>query len=458
MATAFAVGCAKCPAPVQAGLDTAEPELRVFLHGLIDAARSKPCSGLVRGQLAMAYDANGFVDAAAATYAQAAALDDDPRWPYHLAIAQAARSDFDAAIDAADSALAIDPGYPPTWLWRGLWLLDLDQAAPAAQAFANALDVAKHPAHVAAARVGAARASLRLGEVEAAGTALEAAAAGFDHPHIRLLLRRARQRAREGAQEPAGQTPIPLAGPMRWPDPRRDGLAAYVRGLSGSLALAAKMLDAGRARSAAALLEPLLETYPENVELANDLGIALRLVGREQDALALLAEGLRRRPDYAPFHFNFAILQERLGETALAERHLREALKLNANLDGGPRRLANILVRTGRVEEARAILEQAAAAHPVRAELRFFAGMVAGTQGDWPAAVAHLDAAARAAPNHDRAQLLLATALAEVGEFAAAAAARDAARRLGVAPDEIETARAHAESLQRTDRDSAARR
>ena len=447
-AAAFASGCTQCPAPTVAGADAAEAELRAFLRGMVAAARSAPCSASLRGQLAMAYDANGFVDAAAATYAQAAALGDDPRWPYHLAITRAARGDFDAALAAVDAALAQDGDYAPAWIWRGRWLLDLDRAGPAATAFANGIEVAQHPAHIAAARAGAGRAALRLGDVDGALATLEAAAARFDHPHLHWLARRARQRVsgHSDAETSAGARP---PTPLRWPDPRRDAVAAYVRGLSGTLALAKKMLQAGRAAAAVALLEPLRGAYGQDAGFTNDLGIALRLAGREQDALALLGEGLRRHPNYSPFHFNVAVLHERLGDDQAAERHYREALRQNASLPGAPRRLANLLVRDGRVEQARKLLERFAHAHPGRAELRFVAGLVAGAQQDWPAAVTHLRAAVAAAPAHQRAHLSLATALAEVGDFAAARAARNTAERLGVAPGEIENARAHAEWLAR---------
>ena len=449
-AAAFASGCSTCPAPPVAGAEVAEAELRAFLRGMVAAVRSTPCSAPLRGQLAMAYDANGFVNAAAATYAQAAALGDDPRWPYHLAIARAARGDLEAALTAVDAALALDDDYAPAWLWRGQWLLDLDRAAMAARAFANAIEVARHPAHVAAAQAGAGRAALRRGDVAHALATLEAAVARFDHPHLHWLLRRARQRAPTRA-DPQAPVEASLAArpptPLRWPDPRRDAIAAYVRGLSGTLALAKKMLQAGRADAAVALLEPLRQTHGQDNGLTNDLGIALRLAGREQDALVLLGEGLRRQPDYPPFHFNVAVLHERLGDEPAAERHYREALRQNPNLPGAPRRLANLLVRNGRVEQARELLERFARTHPGRADLRFVAGLVAGAQQDWPAAVTHLRAAVAAAPTHQRAHLSLATALAEVGDFAAAGEARNTAERLGVAASEIENARAHADRL-----------
>lgn len=442
-AALLALGCSRCPVPVVAGEATAEPELHAFLAGLVAAAQARPCSPAVLGQLAMAYDVNGFRVAAATTYAQAAELGDDPRWDYHLAVTQAAGGEYEAALASMARALSADGGYAPGWLRRGFWLLALDRPEPAAEAFAQALTVAEHPAQSAAAVAGAARADLRRGDIAGALARLEPAVMRWRSPHLEFLLRRARQRS-AGDDGRAGGAPPPTQA-LRWPDPRRDALAAYVRGLSGSLALAERLLRAGRAEQAVDLLEPLRAGHPHNRQLANDLGNALRLSGRQDDALEVLGAGLGRHPDYAPLHFNLAVLQEARGDAAAAERHYREALRLNPDMAGPPRRLARLLARTDRPQAARAIAEDAAAAHPGRAELRFVAGMVAGVQGDWPAAFAHLEAAVRGAPANARAWLLLATAGAEVGDFEAAERARQTAERLGVDAAEIESARRHAE-------------
>ena len=438
-------GCSQCPPPPTPPAQIQEAELRDFLRSVVEAVRAAPCSGVVRGQLGMAYHANGFTAAAAETYAQATALDDDARWPYLLALTHAALGDLEDALRAVEAAIALAPEYASAWLHRGAWLLQLDRAVEAADIYARALALAEHPAVAAAARLGSARALLQQDDAAAALALLEALADEFDHPQVHYLFDRAQRQAGQGSALPPRAQPTP----MRWPDPHRDALHSHVRGLSGSLALAGSLLKANRPAEVVALLEPLLAAHDGNRQLMNDLAIAWRLTGRGDDALALLERGIATHAEYAPFHFNIALLREDAGDDEAAETHLRRALALNPNLAGVARRLASLLVRGGRVDEARETVKRAVRGSPRRADLRFFAGMVAGMQDDWPAALAHLRVVLQEAPRHQRAQFLIATAFAEQGEFAAARAALAAARRLGVAEEEIESARRHVEALAR---------
>lgn len=439
-------GCSQCPPPPTPPAQIQEAELRDFLRSVVEAVRAAPCSGVVRGQLGMAYHANGFTAAAAETYAQATALDDDARWPYLLALAHAALGNLQDALPAVEAAITLAPEYASAWLHRGGWLLQLDRAVEAADIYAEALALAEHPAVAAAARLGSARALLQQDDAAGALALLEALADEFDHPQVHYLFDRAqRQAGGQGSALPPREQPTP----MRWPDPYRDALHSHVRGLSGSLALAGSLLKANRPAEVAALLEPLLAAHDGNRQLMNDLAIAWRLTGRHDAALALLERGIANHADYAPFHFNIALLREDAGDDDAAETHLRRALALNPNLAGVARRLASLLVRGGRIEEARETVERAVRGSPRRTGLRFFAGMVAGMQSDWPAALAHLRVVLQEAPRHQRAQFLIATAFAEQGEFAAARAALAAAARLGVAEEEIESGRRHVEALAR---------
>ena len=229
-------------APIVAGLDGQEPELVDYLASLRQAVRAQPHSGLSRGHLAMAYDANGFARAAEATYTQAQALDpEDFRWPYFRATALATLGDYRAALQSLDRALAIDSSYPPAWLWRGAWLLDLDRYEEAGEAYSRAAQVASDPVSAAAATVGSARILLRQERTIEAVELLGKLTADSPHPYVVRLLRTAYRRLGRSSELP----PIArsdTATLLTWPDARLGEKSRYVRGFSGRLLIAEKIL------------------------------------------------------------------------------------------------------------------------------------------------------------------------------------------------------------------------
>ena len=85
---------------VIAGIDSPDEGLKRFFDEMIQSTRAMPNSGLMRGRLAMAYEANGFQDEAMITYEQAAALDQtDFRWPYLAAHLKARHERHQAALN-----------------------------------------------------------------------------------------------------------------------------------------------------------------------------------------------------------------------------------------------------------------------------------------------------------------------------------------------------------------------
>ena len=68
--------------PVEVPLDGTAPDVYGLLTGLRADAITEPGSGIRRAQLGMAYEVNGFPDAAFTSYQQAEMLDPgDARWP-----------------------------------------------------------------------------------------------------------------------------------------------------------------------------------------------------------------------------------------------------------------------------------------------------------------------------------------------------------------------------------------
>src|SRR4029453_1329997 len=97
-----------------------------------------------------------------------------------------------------------------------------------------------------------------------------------------------------------------------------------------------------------------LDRYREAARIAPDyprahlnVGNALSRLARLEDAIAAQQEALRRAADYVPAHFNLALLLVASGDSAAAEHHLREALRLDPGRADAAVVLADVLESRG---------------------------------------------------------------------------------------------------------------
>jgi tetratricopeptide (TPR) repeat protein len=75
----------------------------------------------------------------------------------------------------------------------------------------------------------------------------------------------------------------------------------------------------------------------------NNLGIALQLVGRTEEAIAHYQEALRINPDYVRAHYNCALALAGLGRFEEAVTHHQEALRIQPDFAGAHNNLAWLL-------------------------------------------------------------------------------------------------------------------
>lgn len=439
--------------PVAAGADAEDRDLAAYLQELHQAASELPQSGAIRGRLGMAYDANGFTDAAMTTYRQAAALDaGEFRWPYHLAFLQASRGLQEEAVASLRQALAIDPAYAPGWLHLGARLLDLNRNDAAAEAYRQALALGPNEETDVVANAGLARVLLRQGRAADAVELLVPLTEGLPHPHLRRLLaqahRQSGQQSDEAPQQNLGAAPPESATPLRWRDERQEAKDEHVRGFHGLLSVAEQRLKLGRATEAATLLENLRETRPHDRTLLNNLSIAYKLSGRQRQALDILREGISVHPDYYLFHFNIATLYEDRDEPELAIDHFGRAVELDAGLIVGYERLGLLLVREERYDEALAVFE-AMTPHGESATALYYRAMIEGARAEWLAAVASLQKAVQLDPTLAKGYVFLGRSLGETGRMDEAKAALERAAALGTHPREVAAARDRLGELER---------
>lgn len=420
--------------PIVAGIDSPDDELTAYLKAMIQTARNLPKSALRRGQLAMAYDVNGFRDAALATYDQAESLDpDDFRWPYFSALLMAQKGLHEPALEKLQQALAIEADYPPAWLWRGSWLLDLGRPDAAAAAFERARDLGAGPA----ATFGRARVLIAQGQHAEAAAVLEPLAQRSAHPHIYRTLG---QVWRALGRIEQARTALALGSDTQtlgWEDDRLRERTAYIRGYA-SFDFAQELSAAGRVDEALEILERLHEQHPNKhcgrqqdffftCNLLNSLSIAHSRADHTKRALEVVQLGLALNSEFIPFHMTIASYYRRQRDLRNALQHVHTAIQLNPMLGVAHKQKGRLLVGLGRPKAAKAAFETALRLSPGEETTLFYLGMVEAQLLNWPLAIERFERAVHLDPGLALGHVYLARSLGEGGRI------QDARRALGVA-------------------------
>ena len=458
------------------GLDTPERVLAEYLAERVEAAEALPGSGAMRGRLAMAYHANGFVGAALESYRQAHALaPEDARWPYLRALLLAEAGENDEALRTMRDALAVDARYVPGLLWVGNWLLDDDQLDAAEAAFWEALAVLgdeRHMARVAAsgqandrsalgrnpvespmavaAQVGLARIRLRTKYgVPDAVELLEPVVANFGHPQAARLLAQAYRLLGRDSDAQRFAALGREATPLVWRDERREALAQHVRGFSGTLTQGQSLIAQGRPRAALNLLQPLLEDHPRDAVLLNNLAAAYGMMDDPQAVLDTLLPAIDAHPENHLLHYNVAVALADLGRPDDALRHVRRAVSLQPGFLQAREEEVSLLVNAQRHDEALAAVEAAVEEGRQTAAILVSAGLIKGARGQWPAAVERLQEAVDLDPSHAPAHMYLAHAHIELERFDDAREALSLAATLGASTEAVARAEEHLDEARR---------
>lgn len=141
-------------------------------------------------------------------------------------------------------------------------------------------------------------------------------------------------------------------------------------------------LHLGQPERALAPLRSSLACDPLQLNAPVNLGVALTMLGREEEALQVWEEALRQRPDNQS-------VRVKLAHALLAAGRASEAEAVAAGLtDDGLRDdlLGLALAQQGRLEEARALLERVAERNPTMARVRHELAGLLERLGDEPAA------------------------------------------------------------------------
>lgn len=208
----------------------------------------------------------------------------------------------------------------------------------------------------------------------------------------------------------------------------RSALVVFL-GLSGGLALLTHARNADY-QDAIGLWEKTATHSPDPKRAYNNLGAALHIAGRSDEALAAFQLAIDLDPDYTSALVNLGRTELATGKIPEATRHFERALELDTSLAEAHHGLGFIYSATGRLEAALHHHRKAVELQPANADYRLKLAQVCFRANLLSHARDEFHATLRLAPDSAAAHAGLGTALAASGDKEGAARELNEALRL----------------------------
>ena len=329
-------------------LDGFVPAVRTLVQQALEEARRSPQDAAATGKLGIALHAHEQLGAARTCYLRARALDPKAfRWPYYLSAVESGLGNHQAALQALDDALRIDPNYHAALLRRAEILFDQGKLEDSAALYARI--TGSNPGS-AAAWYGLGRAQSGKGDAARAAASLRKACELFPQ---------------------YGSAHYALAQALRQlgqPEEAARHLASYER-------FKIYVPSAG---------DPLMaEVQRANISATSFIRQATDLdsQGRVQEALQLHLKAVETDPGSTQAHANLISLYARLNDAGKAEEHYRKAIALSPNQADAHYNYGVLLFGQRKTAEAKAAFQKALAANRYFAEAHNNLGYLLETEG-----------------------------------------------------------------------------
>ncbi len=411
---------------------TLDPDVAALVAAKAARAEKHPRDASAQGDLGLVYEANLLWEEARDSFAEAVKLaPDDKGWRLHLAIATRQAGDFEGALAMLRTLAEAYPDDAPIRQRLGEALLESGDFAGAEAAFRKVIALKPELPHGYA---GLGDALLQQNRPAEAAEALERAVAlAPEYRAAHYLLGQAYQRL--GRTE-AAERELSLgvdAGRAYLPDALTNRVRAYAVNLTARLQRAGEYLNAGDPAKAAALLRKAYKSHPENVDVINNLAVALLRMNRMDEARRLLDRALALDDARFSTYLNLSSWAIQSGKPEQALAFADSAL---ARAPTHPQALfarGQVLARLGRLPEALDALSETLRRDPRKAEAHALSGDLLFRLQRYDEAEAHYREALRIDPNLFPAEVGLARIAWAEGRPDEARAALARARKL--APD-----------------------
>lgn len=419
----------------QVSLASADAEVSRVLADLIRQVESDPQNPQKLGELAMAYEMQGYLEAALKTYRIAESFDkSNPLWPYYQALILAGLGDYDNALAEVRRSLELDAQHAAAWLWYATWLLESHQLDESRRSFQTAV-VLGEEIH---GKTGEVRVLMALRRMREAQTLLEELQTKSDHPYLRTLDLRLSREASGGAldAESNDRSTLPTGLPV-WDDSRRDFKLKFAVSISSKLGVVRHAVATGNLQHAFELIEPLHKRYPGDGRIVATFVEVLRQMGRHEQAKKLATDGITR------FESNYIfplVLAEYLivsGDAAQARPYLEKVIELRPSIDWAHAQIGLLQLQAEEIEAAKKSFSAAIELNPDSYQPYYYLGMAHVIESDWVNAESSIRESLRLNPEFGDGYLDLARVEGESNEYEAAYEALKGASATGVDESEI---------------------
>jgi tetratricopeptide (TPR) repeat protein len=407
------------------------------LRELVESSSPRPAAGgddaeklgQAWGDLGRVYHAYGFLDAAAAAYANARAVHPTiALWPYLAGLIEVQRGRHDVAVERFESALEVAPELAVARLRLGQALIDLgrpEEAVPALEA------AAKSPALAAAAFAALGRAVYDQGDAARARDYFERALEA--QPGADLLHHSIGLAYRSLGDEARARDELARAGAKAttFPDAAAEGLDE-LRTTTGALLLrGSRALVSERPHEAVEQYRRAVAAAPQDAEARRSLALALRATGDLDGALAELQEAARLAPGDHVVRFDLGNIELARGAQQAAADAFAASLAIAPDFAPARFNLANAQLLLGQATDALANLERVIELDPGHRRARYQAAMAKAAAGRTEEGIHDLEALLEADPGFGPALIGIARLRHGAGDRAGARAAYDQVARGG---------------------------
>lgn len=387
------------------------------------------------GELAIAYEANGYPVTALTCYQEARNRDlSNPRWFYLPAVLLSQQGDLINALELMIPAMEMQNDYGPGYVWLGQWLLELNRLEEAVRAFRNAQELNVGPV----AELGLAEVMLRQAQPQLALDLLDSVVKTYPHPQVHRLRSsalREQKRTKEAAEAASMAT-----GNVKvwWSDPILDARQRYTVGFNAKLSVVEDLVKQGRTSDALLVIDELSLTNPDNLTLLYQSA----LVNYQLKDLASATNHLLRAIEIDESHYPSRLLLAEIYRSQLklssSIEQLERVIAIHPSLSSPHERLAMIYIHQNNHDAALASIKRAIELDAKDKEVFYYAGVLEGARGQWREAIDYFEKAIRVAPEYIQAHVGLAQCHGELGELSAARTSLNQAHSLGLAEQEYQ--------------------
>ncbi len=376
-----------------------DPLVQDLISPQIARIEKDPSSAEEHGTLGLMYEANEMWEPATRALENATRLDpSDPVWTLHLHRSRNSVGKSSGELARLESLVSRFSHVASFLYTLGLSRLENGDIEGARRALEESLQLAPEEA---APMVALSELELLVGNPR---LALNHARQALKRAPGQPAIRNARGQAlRALGEEEAARADLEAglnSSRLIFPDAGRRRLASYFAAPQMIINHSADLIGAGYPQRAEQLLHKVLLSRPGDRDALNNLALALRAMGRTEEAEVRLLEALKSDPNYFPTLINLSDICLNLKRPAAAQHHATKAIQIDAENPIAHKLLGMSLIQQRLFPESVQAFEKSLRLQPDDFECHAAASEAALASGDLDAATTHLAAASRLMPSN----------------------------------------------------------